>query len=149
MMAIAATQGGRLLNTILSILLVVMIWASKISWSLAQNLPPTQSEVSTEVTTPSRDPASVSNIPTEKINQFIQAYLQVIRLIETRQIELQSAETDSESLRIQQTVEADAFAIIEKSGLTRQEYLQLLSLANTDVEFGERIALQLQETSVE
>jgi Domain of unknown function (DUF4168) len=90
--------------------------------------------------------ASSSNIPADKVNQFVQAYLQVIQLIETRQSELQGAETDSESLRIQRGLEAEAFRIIERVGLTRQEYFQLLNLANTDSEFGERVALQLQES---
>ncbi|GAP97199.1 DUF4168 domain-containing protein [Leptolyngbya sp. NIES-2104] len=88
----------------------------------------------------------VNTIPSEKLNQFVQACLQVVALIERREGELQAAETDSESARIQQDIEADAIAIIEKNGLTRQEYLQLLSLANVDPEFGERVATLLQET---
>lgn len=85
-------------------------------------------------------------IPSEKLNQFVQACLQVVALIERREGELQAAETDSESVRIQQDIEAEAIAIIERSGLTRQEYLQLLSLANVDSDFGERVATLLQET---
>ncbi len=76
----------------------------------------------------------------------MQSCLQVVALIERREGELQAAETDSESARIQQDIEADAIALIEKNGLTRQEYLQLLSLANVDPEFGERVATLLQET---
>ncbi|MGG6268688.1 DUF4168 domain-containing protein [Leptolyngbya sp. AN03gr2] len=88
----------------------------------------------------------VNTIPSEKLNQFVQACLQVVALIERREGELQAAETDSESARIQQDIEGEAIAIIEKNGLTRQEYLQLLSLANVDPEFGERVATLLQET---
>jgi len=88
----------------------------------------------------------VNTIPSEKLNQFVQACLQVVALIERREGELQAAETDSESARIQQDIEGEAIAIIEKNGLTRQEYLQLLSLANVDSEFGERVATLLQET---
>ena len=73
------------------------------------------------------------------------ACLQVVALIERREGELQGAETESESLRIQQDIEAEAIAIIEATGLTRPEYLQLLGLANVDPEFGERIAALLQE----
>jgi hypothetical protein len=87
------------------------------------------------------------NIPSEKVSQFVHACLQVVKLIERREGELQAAETETESLRIEQEIEAEALAIIEKAGLTRQEYLQLLGLANTDPEFGERVAIQLQETS--
>ncbi|WP_082065343.1 DUF4168 domain-containing protein [Aliterella atlantica] len=86
-----------------------------------------------------------TTIPAEKVNKFVQAYLQVWQLISQRQGELQAAETELESLRIEQDVEAKASAIITQSGLTKQEYLQLLGLANVDPEFGERVAMQLQE----
>ncbi len=84
-------------------------------------------------------------IAPEKINQFIHAYLQVTNLIEQREGEVQAAETDSESQRIQQDIEAEAIGLIEAESLTLQEYLQLLGLANLDPEFSDRIALQLQE----
>ncbi|HEY9641828.1 MAG TPA: DUF4168 domain-containing protein [Coleofasciculaceae cyanobacterium] len=84
-------------------------------------------------------------ISPEKVSQFVRAYLQVVSLVEQREGELQAAETDSESLRVQQDIEAEALGLIEAEGLTIQEYLQLLSLANIDPEFGDRIALQLQE----
>lgn len=91
----------------------------------------------------SPDPASIS---IEKINQFVQAYLQVVELIERREGELQAAESESESQKIERDIEAEALRMIESQNLTRQEYLQLLGLANTDPEFGERIAAQLQES---
>ncbi len=87
-----------------------------------------------------------TTIPTEKVNKFVQAYLQVWQLISRREGELQATETELESLRIAQEIETEAFAIIEKAGLTNQEYLQLLGLANIDPEFGERVATQLQES---
>jgi hypothetical protein len=85
------------------------------------------------------------NIPSEKVNQFVRACLQVVKLIERRERDLQSMEGSAESHRLEQEIEAEALAIIETAGLTRQEYLQLLGLANTDPEFGERVATQLQE----
>jgi hypothetical protein len=109
----------------------------------ADTTQPEMSIVSEPTTSPGID---ADTIPSEKLNQFVQACLQVVALIERREGELQAAETDSESLRIQQDIEAEAIAIIEKAGLTRQEYLQLLSLANVDPEFGERVATLLQET---
>ncbi|MBD2035339.1 DUF4168 domain-containing protein [Phormidium sp. FACHB-592] len=96
---------------------------------------------------PSRSVADPSSIPSEKVSEFVHACLQVVALIERREGELQGAETETESLRVEQEIEAEALAIIEKGGLTRQEYLQLLGLANTDPEFGERIAVQLQEAT--
>ncbi|PZV09842.1 MAG: hypothetical protein DCF22_17825 [Leptolyngbya sp.] len=94
------------------------------------------------MTRPNLDPG---NIPSEKVNQFVRACLQVVKLIERREGDLQSTEGSAESRRLEQEIEAEALAIIETAGLTRQEYLQLLGLANTDPEFGERVANQLQE----
>ena len=88
-----------------------------------------------------------SNIPSEKVTQFVNVYLQVVALIERREGELQAAETESESLSIQRDIETAAIALIESAGLNRQEYLQLLSLANVDPEFGERVATLLEETA--
>ncbi|NJR65505.1 MAG: DUF4168 domain-containing protein [Leptolyngbyaceae cyanobacterium CRU_2_3] len=86
-------------------------------------------------------------ISPEKVSQFVRAYLQVVSLIEQREGELQSTETDPESFRVQQEIEAEALGLIADEGLTLQEYMQLLSLANIDPEFGDRIALQLQEAT--
>lgn len=90
---------------------------------------------------------ATEDISAEKVNQFVHAYLQVLALVEEREGEVQAAETQLESMRLQQELESEAFAIIEDAGLTLQEYLQLLGLANTDPEFGERVATQLQEAS--
>ena len=88
-----------------------------------------------------------SNIPSEKVTQFVNVYLQVVALIERREGELQSVETESESLRIQRDIEMEAIVLIETAGLNRQEYLQLLSLANVDPEFGERVVTLIQEAA--
>lgn len=88
-----------------------------------------------------------STIPSEKVSQFVRAYLQVLELVENRQPELRSAETSIESQRIEGEIEAEAREMIEKAGLTKPEYLQLLTLANIDPEFGERIAAGLEEAS--
>ncbi len=87
-----------------------------------------------------------NNIPSEKVTQFVNVYLQVVTLIERREGELQAAETESESLRIQRDIELEAIVLIETAGLNRQEYLQLLSLANADPEFSERVVTLIQET---
>jgi Domain of unknown function (DUF4168) len=92
-----------------------------------------------------RSSVDANDISLEKVAQFVRAYLNVLTLIEGREGELQGAETDLESVRIEQEIESEAFSLIEAEGLTMQEYLQLLRLANTDPDFGERIAAQLQE----
>jgi Domain of unknown function (DUF4168) len=124
--------------------LLLMAWLGLAATSLAGELPPNEPNPAA-IEPPPRSSLGASDISSEKVNQFVQAYLKVLALIERREGELQGAETESESLRVQQEIEAEAFAIIETEGLTSQEYLQLLGLANIDPEFGERIAAQLQE----
>jgi hypothetical protein len=136
----------------LLVFVALLLWMSPTpTWlAVAQELPQSEtvsSSPAVEQSAPSRSGLDPSNIPSEKVNQFIQACLKVVALIEQREGELQGAETETESLRIEQDIEAEALAIIERAGLTRQEYLQLLGLANTDPEFGERIAVQLQEAT--
>lgn len=92
------------------------------------------------------DPTT-KTISSEKVSQFVQAYLQVVAVIDRRASELRRAETNSESNRIEQDIASEAFKIIEQANLTRQEYLQLLGLANTDPDFRERVVAQLQEVS--
>jgi hypothetical protein len=133
---------------------IVLCWITLCCWlgltgqpiTLAQPVVAPTVEVPTEQIAPSRSGMDPGDIPSEKVNQFVNAYLQVVALIERREGELQGAETESESRRIEQEIEKEAIATIEAAGLTRQEYIQLLGLANNDPEFGERIALQLQES---
>lgn len=125
------------------LLLLLTGWmGAPAAWAQESQIPPPT--VSEPLMRPTLDSNS---IPSEKVNQFVQAYLDVLTLIERREGDLQGAETESESQRIEQEIEAEALARIEAAGLTRHEYLQLLGLANTDGEFGERIVLQLQESS--
>lgn len=126
----------------------LLIWLVGLSvgWSDAIALEPVPiGEPEIEQPAPMRYGIDASDISLEKVTQFVRAYLNVLELIEGREGELQGAETDLESVRIEQEIETEAFALIEAEGLTMQEYLQLLRLANTDPDFGERIAAQLQE----
>lgn len=124
---------------ILSLLIpFIFLWFSPVSW--ADSTEPSAAII--EQSAPSG--VNANAISSEKISQFVQAYLQVVTLIDRREGELQGAETESESLRIKQEIEAGAMSLIETEGLTFQEYLQLLTLANVDPEFSDRIVAQLQ-----
>jgi hypothetical protein len=100
---------------------------------------------SAETDTAKHADLDADDISSEKVSQFVHAYLQVMDLIDQRESELSGAETESESLQMQRDIEATALTLIEESGLTWQEYIQLLGLANSDPEFSERIAAQLEE----
>lgn len=133
--------------------LLVLIFALTLLLSLPQGLTVALDnsgaknvESITPLPTQVRPLLDTTTIPAEKVNKFVQAYLQVWQLISRREGELQAAETELESLRIERDIEAEASFMITQAGLTKQEYLQLLGLANVDPEFGERVAMQLQET---
>lgn len=129
---------------ILSVAIALILWLNWITPTWAADASDS-SEPSPAITAPTPSSFSASDISAEKLSQFVQAYLQVLRLIDRREPELQAVETESESLQIQQEIEAEAYGSIAAAGLSEAEYLQLLGLANTDAEFGERIAAQLQE----
>lgn len=125
----------------LSLVLMQSSWAEELAMPQGGNIPLIEPGL------PSRSALYASDISSEKISQFVQAYLKVVTLIEQRESDLQSTETESESLQMQQEIQAEALALIEAEGLTVQEYLQLLGLANIDPEFGERVVAHLQEES--
>jgi hypothetical protein len=136
-----------LLNRLKTLILLVVLFVTCCfnSPAIADSIAPTPESPPIESAPTPRTGLDANAISSEKLSQFVQAYLQVVGLIEQREVEFQSAETESESLRIQQDIEKEAIALIETTGLTLQEYLQLLSLANIDPEFSERVIAQLQE----
>ena len=88
---------------------------------------------------------TADTILSEKLAQFVTAYERVMSLIQRNESSIATAETEQDSTRLQQAIETSATRVIEQVGLTRSEYLQLLSLANLDDEFGEKGVTMLQE----
>jgi hypothetical protein len=130
----------RILKLFLVTFLVLTVWIHPFAWATD-----TVMESPEKLEQPARSGLDTNAISSEKISQFVQAYLQVVALINQREGELQGAETESDSFRIKQEIETEAKTLIEAAGLNFQEYIQLLTLANIDTEFSERIAAQLQE----
>ena len=89
------------------------------------------------------------DIAAEKIGQFSQAYLQVLELLSDREAEIPAAETNAEALKIEQSIEADAIAIIQANGLTMPEYMQILGLASQDATFQDKVLESMDETQEE
>ena len=94
---------------------------------------------------PSSPSLTADTIPSEKLAQFVAAYGRVMALIQRNESLIATAETEQDSSRLQQAIETSAAQVIEQAGLTRSEYIQLLSLANLDDEFGEKVVMMLQE----
>lgn len=133
---------------------LVLLWTSSFWWlpidlaiadSLGDPAAPNSTSPETEFLSPTSIALDANTISSEKISQFVRAYWQVLALLGRREAQLHAAETSAQSQRLEQEIAAEAITIIESAGLTQSEYLQLLTLANTDSEFGERVATQLQE----
>jgi len=88
-----------------------------------------------------------ADIAAEKVDQFAQAYLQVLQLLNDREPELPAAETSTEALAIQQSIESDAIAIIQTAGLTMPEYMQILGLASQDEAFQDKVLGRMDEST--
>jgi len=95
---------------------------------------------------PSGLPADSADIAADKVDQFADAYLQVLQLLSDREPELPAAETSAEALKIQQSIEADAVALIKASGLTMPEYMQILGLASQDAGFRDKVLGRMDES---
>ena len=117
---------------------LVLVWISTTTpaWAEAAFIEDTPS-IPTQVNS--------ADIPSDQVNQFVEAYLQVVALIDARDEDLKRAATEAESLQLQQATQAEAYGLIEAAGLTRQTYWQLLGLANSDAEFRDRVLAQLEE----
>jgi hypothetical protein len=87
-----------------------------------------------------------ADIAANKVDQFAQAYLQVLELLSDREPELPAAETSAEALKIQQSIEAEAVKQIESSGLTMAEYMKMLGLASQDEAFRDKVLSRLDES---
>jgi hypothetical protein len=126
------------------------LWLGILGWIVITSQTVLAAEVMTppaveELVAPASTNPTASDISSEKVSQFIQGYTQVLALVEQREPIVSAAETELEAKQLEREVEAEALKIIEQAGLTLPEYFQLLGLANTDTEFSERIAAQLQE----
>ncbi len=89
-----------------------------------------------------------NDIPSETVSRFVKAYIAVVKLIESRELSLQRAETDTESRQMQQEIQAAALDLIQTNGLTLSAYWELLGLANSDPEFRDRILAQVDEANL-
>ena len=90
--------------------------------------------------------AESTDIPSEKIDHFAQAYLQVLKLLSDREPELPAAETSAEAQKIQQSIEAEAIKIIERNELSLPEYMNILSLASQDEAFQDKVLGRMDES---
>ncbi|MEL7359077.1 MAG: DUF4168 domain-containing protein [Cyanobacteria bacterium J06560_6] len=97
-------------------------------------------------------PAPITNsadVAAEKLDQFAQAYLQVLQLLSDRESEIPAAETNAEAIKVEKSIEAEAIAIIQDSGLSLPEYMQILGLASQDEAFQDQLLGRIDESGEE
>lgn len=87
-----------------------------------------------------------ADIAADTVDQFAQAYLQVLQLLSDRESELPAAETSAEALKMHQSIEAEAVERIKSSGLTLPEYMQILGLASQDTAFRDKVLSRMDES---
>jgi hypothetical protein len=90
--------------------------------------------------------ADSADIAADKVDQFAKAYLQVLKLLSDRELELPAAETEAEAYKVEESIEAEAVELITSSGLSLSEYMQILGLASQDVTFRERVLGRMDES---
>ncbi len=130
---------------------MVPVWAAPITMVETANQVQRQEQETTatdEGFPPNGGPADASDIPSETVSRFVEAYLAVVELIESKEASLQRAETDTESQQMQEEIQRQAMGVIQDHGLTLQAYWELLGLANSDDEFRERVLAQVEEASL-
>lgn len=143
---------GRWLGLLLLVVGVVLGWGYPVQ--AATKMPPVEA-ASAPLGEGREDSASsppaqpdANDIPSETVSRFVQTYLSVVKLIESREMSLQQAETDTESQQMQQEIQTAAIDLIQANGLTLQAYWELLGLANSDPEFRERVLAQVEEVGL-
>ena len=118
------------------------------AWALTSGVAQTPAAAVEPTPTTSPNQPDASAVPSETVSRFVMAYLEVVKLIESREQNLQSAETETESRQMQQEIQAEAVNLIQAHDLTLQAYWELLGLANSDPEFRERVLAQIEEANL-
>lgn len=151
----------RLLSTLLVGFFGLASWLTMPAVSLADGMGivPPEISISTSISALTADADRA--VATEKVDQFAQAYLQVLELLSDRPPEDSEVESSAEALNAQQSIpaktleaktqepedlEAEAIELIESSGLTMSEYIEMLSLASEDEAFRDQVLSRMNES---
>ncbi|MEP0926623.1 MULTISPECIES: DUF4168 domain-containing protein [Cyanophyceae] len=137
-------QSQRLMYSVVYLGAVIMLLGMATPVLAVSSLP--MADESAPAVSPSQPDAN--DIPSETVSRFVNAYMAVVKLIESRELGLQRAETDTESRQMQQEIQSAALDLIQANGLTLSAYWELLGLANSDPEFRDRVLAQIDEANL-
>jgi Domain of unknown function (DUF4168) len=135
----------RLVYRVVSLSAVIVLLLGMSTPALAVSPSPAADEPAPAASSTQPD---ANDIPSETVSRFVNAYMAVVKLIESRELGLQRAETDTESRQMQQEIQAAALDLIQANGLTLSAYWELLGLANSDPEFRDRVLAQVDEVNL-
>ncbi len=104
-------------------------------------------------TPPNARPATPLAIPTltpdqvsdEQVDQLVAALVKIEPLLRQASEDLRNAPNESAQAAIEQEFEAEATTIVTENGLTVDQYRQLITLANSNPNFGQRVYQELQQ----
>ena len=143
----ALTQLKRLLAQFLhSLTAIALCLAMLLGFSSAALADVERSSAATAPTDTTSVVTESANISTEKVEMFAQAYLQVLQLLGDREAEISAAKTNAEALKIEESIETEAIAIITDEGLSLPEYMQILGLASQDATFQDEVLGRMNAT---
>lgn len=89
--------------------------------------------------------ATQAQIPDEKVEQFVEAYVEVQKINRDYSEQLQSTEVPEKATELQQEAQTKMQEAVTDSGLTIPEYQQIATRAGQDQELRNRIQQKMAE----
>jgi hypothetical protein len=86
-----------------------------------------------------------ATVSSEQVSQMVRAMLAIQPLLEQTNKKLAAVNSDEQKLQIELQFEKQASAIVQKQGLSVEQYRQLMVLANGDNDFKQRVATRITE----
>lgn len=112
---------------------------------------PTPEDPDGAAVTPVAPPATLNaeEVSDEQVEQLASALLQIEPMLRQATDNLAAAETDEQRQEIATSFEQEATETVVETGLSVDLYRQLIELANSNPQFGQRVAAQLDELQPE
>lgn len=109
-----------------------------------------QSSPSSQPGRPSPTPQlTADQVTDEQVEQLVLALSEIEPLLRKASAELQANQDAAKRQQIEQQFESQATQVVESTGLTVEQYIQLVTLAQRDQEFGQRVNQQLEQLQEE
>ncbi len=132
-----------MLKAVLQIGVVALLLGSP-AWAQVESEAGGSPEGSSEIL-PAPTGLTAEEVSDEQVQQLATALLQIEPMLRSASESLSEAESDEQRQQIAANFEQQATQTVVTVGLTVEQYRQLIELANSDPEFGQRVAAQLDE----